>query len=867
MKISRATFTLLHAFFLAYFGLSQLLLIQLSNCSHLVRRGGEKREAPCYQWCRGVRRYFRIEVCSTMLQYDDLIWRVSFPLVCFTMLWFSLALAVMVRAGSWPRRASKARRRIEQLIMAAPLVSASTPTSSLMLPTHGGKSSLISPVGATAAGPRTAVEADDDEDLVNGGCNSGERVRVLVVPTGLRVATRAIVRRAVVFVGGDFARSPRMQYHAASLARSGLFDEVQLIGLDCGNHLSEDLLNSGEPAAEAFVTRERGRTGNERAVYDVEERLRSPSVRKCHGCLISTRYLIHPPKTPEWFQAIFPVRAVYWVAGTLYKTTALMLLFAWQTLRATAMRVNVHGQLLITDVVMMQSPPAVPFIFIIKYAVLPLCFVYNVLLYYGVVVPVSWMKRCAVDHLRKRCQIQRGDVAVDRSVFYPIFVVDWHNYGYTILEQSHRPAAVVAVYKFAELHLSAGAVNITVSQAMKQSLLRHYPSLRLPTQINTKGDMRKRKGIQYEPIVLYDTAPSFFAPQPHRHSIKEIVSALSSLPLPPSLGSSTTSCEVPDALKELGWGISGPPSWIREEIAEMSSHKTPVHSSVNSPLTTNPSKKTFSASPFSQKRRNGLMIVGSTSWTEDDDYTVLINALQRLDHRLEHYAKYAVSPHRGTVTSSNGGSGGGELGGQLASTVAATASTASGAPLDVWVLITGKGETRSRFEDAVRAARLSRHVVVSTYYAQSYLEYSKLLAAADVGLCMHFSSSGLDLPMKAVDMMGVGLPVVALNFPAISEMMGSGARVLAQAPHGQPTLIECERGWLFTGAADLEALLISFVGLPINVARDGSLHSNGLNAATSLDVMSARAVQARQSALAWEKTWDAVVLPLLCDVV
>ncbi|CAB4251931.1 similar to Saccharomyces cerevisiae YBR110W ALG1 Mannosyltransferase, involved in asparagine- linked glycosylation in the endoplasmic reticulum (ER) [Maudiozyma barnettii] len=86
--------------------------------------------------------------------------------------------------------------------------------------------------------------------------------------------------------------------------------------------------------------------------------------------------------------------------------------------------------------------------------------------------------------------------------------------------------------------------------------------------------------------------------------------------------------------------------------------------------------------------------------------------------------------------------------------------------------ITGKGPLREQYMKQV--AETKWNVCHVEFVWLSSEDYPKLLRLCDYGVSLHTSSSGLDLPMKILDMFGSGLPVIAMNYPVLDELVTHG---------------------------------------------------------------------------------------------
>ena len=316
-------------------------------------------------------------------------------------------------------------------------------------------------------------------------------------------------------------------------------------------------------------------------------------------------------------------------------------------------------------------------------------------------------------------------------------VIDWHNYGWSILAGTRGPkhpfVAVAKVYE-AIVGRLAGDAHLAVTAAMAAELRKPPYNLARagPATVTLSGTASTTAATL---AVLHDRPAALFQP------------AMPCFPAAPAR---------------------------LEQLSEILGDDT---TAAVSALLRNPATK---------------IVVSSTSWTPDEDFQLLLDALVA-------YAEAATnSPPRAPILA----------------------------------VITGKGPQKQMYEQKLQALAASgalppAQVAVCTAFL-AMRDYARLLALADLGVCLHMSSSGVDLPMKVVDMFGAGLPVAAYSaYASFGELVHEG-----------------ENGRGFTTASELASLLAALLGSSgeIGRLRDGAR---------------------KESRLRWAEEWDRVVAPIL----
>ncbi|KAG8762372.1 mannosyltransferase [Ceratobasidium sp. 428] len=339
-------------------------------------------------------------------------------------------------------------------------------------------------------------------------------------------------------------------------------------------------------------------------------------------------------------------------------------------------------------------------------------------------------------------------------------VIDWHNLGYSILAlRLGKKHVLVKLAKAIEHTFGRRAyLHLFVTNAMKNKLVREWDLIG-------------------ETLTLHDRPPTHFR-RSNPAEIHDLFSRLQpSLPasiqffLPESQGPSSTSFTKP--------------------TSSLPAEYDPIYA--------------VSSGVILRDDRPAL-IVSSTSWTPDEDFSILLDALTKYEQRAK--------------------------AGRLPKLLA---------------LITGKGPLRNSYMTEI-ARREKSQKWEWVRCASVWLEpddYPVLLGSADLGISLHSSSSGLDLPMKVVDMFGCGLPVCALDFECLDELVKDGVN-----------------GLKFKNADELVEQIMGLLGRFPETKRLDALRQ-GLNKRTHISTPSAMTDEGHHLWNDWTDNWNAFVRPIL----
>ena len=263
------------------------------------------------------------------------------------------------------------------------------------------------------------------------------------------------------------------------------------------------------------------------------------------------------------------------------------------------------------------------------------------------------------------------------------FIIDWHNYGYTILKVNNRPNFLVNLACKYEKYLGKKSdLNFCVSQAEKRDL---------------------KKEFNIDAICLPD------------RPVKGLFKFLNEL-------------EANDLYKN---------------------YPNELYSLIDTHLPEN-------------KNLKPIVMISSTSWTPDEDFSMLLDAFIKTEEMIKESIEDKTQKNIYNITEDK--------------------------IKKILFLITGRGPMRDKFMDKVSEANLKYFDVKSIWLESD--DYPKLLSLVDLGISLHYSSSGIDLPMKVVDMFSGCLPVASVYYETINELVK-----------------ENENGFLFKNSQDLGKIL------------------------------------------------------------
>lgn len=130
-------------------------------------------------------------------------------------------------------------------------------------------------------------------------------------------------------------------------------------------------------------------------------------------------------------------------------------------------------------------------------------------------------------------------------------------------------------------------------------------------------------------------------------------------------------------------------------------------------------------------------------------------------------------------------------------------------------------------------------------------DYPLLIGCADLGVSLHQSSSGYDLPMKVVDMFAVGVPVCSVQYDCIGELVkrDQNGMIFEDASDLCDRLQVCTNNeWMMKNSVCFCLLKSLLHGFPDRCSKLNSLKSN---------------LVAQRSNENWSKEWESVLKPLL----